>query len=209
MGRKRKIDVKVPKDLRTRDPERDKLMLLDWVQNRLSFQELADKYGVTKGTVIAISKKYDWKRIRKQLIEREFAHALHGVFRLGARVMVAADKHWDQIDRKLAKGEELGEKELTHMRFLIDRLLKERRLEDGKPTGDEPAGGVHEVRIILPDGKKEDDFGVIPGVGHGVKIVEAEIVEEDETEEVDIDGLSDDLASIKPAGQESDDDDKV
>lgn len=206
MGKKRTIDVS---SIPPTDPirmERNKAMLIDWLQNGLTYQEIADKYGLSKQYVYEISRRHKWMKMRKQLAEREYALALNKLTTMPLKVTNILEEDLRRIARKLEKSQDpLTEHERTHLRGLLDRVLKEKRLEDGKPTGDE-ATGVARVELVLPEGVK--DFGVVPSQGHTVKVIEAEGHTLDEEEEQDLELLAEDMALSprKETGDENDSD---
>jgi predicted DNA-binding protein YlxM (UPF0122 family) len=176
MGRKRKINVKAVPARDNDTLARDMKMFEDHYVHGLTYDELAAKYEITRDGVYYTAKVYNWKGLMKEANERQFAQMLHSLDRFAFRATNLLNRDLERLIEKFNKNEALTSEERTHVRAMIDRILKERRLEQGKPT--EISTGPAEINIRLPKGVKH--FGVIPTVGRSVKMIETDESEPDE-----------------------------
>jgi hypothetical protein len=168
MGRKQRINVGDVKISESSLMERDKQIFIDWL-NGLTAKQIAEKHGMSKDNVYRLSQKYNWRDKRKQINARYFEDTIDKINRISYKSTNLLYSDIERIQKKFESGTEpLTAEERAHLRGLLDRILKERRLEEGKPTeiSDTP------VKIILPAGVK--DFGIIPTTAHSVKVIETE-----------------------------------
>jgi len=153
-----------------------------------TYTEIGKKYGITGQAVAQIAMKNGWKKLRTEFKERQFRQAiekakditifLQDALEADARRLVA-----DAVSNNRA----LYKEERDHLRALYDRLLKELRLEAGKPTDISPSG-VTQVEIRLPPGAKR--FGVIPPDPKRVTLVEKPKSQEED--KINLDDLEQD-----------------
>lgn len=172
---------------KTRDLEMFKL----WMQGT-SCATLAHTFNLSVNSVYKIRKRDRWEKLRQEFNERVYMRQALRLKALTVRLVDAVEKDFNIIIKKLS-GETpvaLTPEERTHIRMTLDRLLKENRLSDGKPTDIGETTGVVEHRIKLPPGVKR--FGVIPP-GDNVKQIES--TEEQQTKDAakvtidDLDGI--------------------
>ncbi len=170
MGRRPKIEVpKISKFATPERVDRDQQMFLDWLSG-LSYVAIGVKHSMHKNSVLNISKQYNWPKLKQQLAQRQWAAVLGAMDRTATLLATTLESDVRKIAKKFQEGEALTSGERDHMRSLLDRLLKEHRLEAGKPT--EIASGPVQVELKLPPGVK--NFGVIPTTGRTVNVVETE-----------------------------------
>jgi len=182
MGRKSKIDVSDVPATNPKAFERDKQMFVDWM-NGMTQPEIAKKYEISPSNVTKVARKYNWRDKRRQINQREFSDVINDLQGIATKTSHILKGDVIRIVKKFNSSDEpLTGEERAHLRALLDRILKELRLEDGKPTeiSNEP------VQIVLPAGVK--DFGVIPTTGRTVKVIETEEINEDK-EDFDIDDV--------------------
>lgn len=148
--------------------DRDRKMFIAWMGSR-SMDEVAKQFGLNVRYVRDVSRKYDWRSARAEVLRRGLIDAMDDV----RSVLVGAIKGL-QRDLQLMllaaekESRQLTKEERDHARALFDRFAKEVRLEDGKPT-DTGAGGTLTVELRLPEGVK--GFGIIPP-DPSVKLIE-------------------------------------
>lgn len=165
--------------------QRDTAMFKDWIAG-VTHKALAEKYGMTDDNVQAISKKYNWKQLRKDLATRAYSKAIDRIRDMTVKMAGLLDDDIDKIAAEVAKKKRmLTPEERAHFRSLQDRLLKENRLEDGKPT--DTIGGTVKTELVLPPGVKA--FGIIPPAA-GVTMTEA--TPEEVKEVIDLDKIDED-----------------
>lgn len=137
---------------------RDINMFKGWVMGK-TYDQLAEENNLSRQTVWTISKKYNWRNLRNDLRTRRFKKTQESMvdFTVWTHDALEADARkavQDAIDAKRP----LSKEERDHLFRMYDRLLKEIRLEDGKPT--DIGTGAVQVEIVLPPGAKR--FGIVP-----------------------------------------------
>ena len=134
-------------------------MFKDWILGA-TYGEIAKKYDVKYSLVYYLSKRYKWNAMRAELRARQYARALDDVKDIVINAQRIIKTDLGKIDEDInITGRMLTHEERQHIRSLLDRMLKEARLEDGKPT-DITDNINPQVQIILPEGAKR--FGLIP-----------------------------------------------
>ena len=134
-------------------------MFKDWILGA-TYGEIAKKYDIKYDLVYYLSKRYKWNALRAQLRARQYARALDDAKDIVVSAQRILKTDLDKISEDVSiTGRMLTHEERQHIRSLSDRMLKEARLEDGKPT-DITDNVNPQVQIILPEGAKR--FGLIP-----------------------------------------------
>lgn len=165
---------------------RDVAMFKAWLLGK-SFEDLAQEYGISKTSVAVVSKKYNWKSLKKELRARQFNAALDKVRDMTIMIQTALEKDIEKIVAEAtANNRMLTKEERDHLRSMYDRTLKEIRLDEGKPT-EISTGGPVQVEIILPPGAKR--FGVLPPDSSGRTIE----VSKTEVKTIDLDQVQDEI----------------
>jgi hypothetical protein len=188
MGRKKKQTNEVLPEL-TRVPSaqnaiRDTQMFKDHVAG-LTHAQLAVKYEMSERNVAEISSIYRWRDLRQELAQRALAAAMDDVKSITVTAVKALKRDIQLIaERAVKKKRQLTKEERDHMRAMLDRMWKEIRLEDGKPT--DSAETTLEVRLRLPPGAT--GFGLIPPDPR-VKFVESKV--EDAAPKINLDEIED------------------
>lgn len=137
-----------------------------------SYPEVAKKFNTSVDSVEKIARDYDWKSGRKEYAHRAYAVAMVGLKKSAAVVLAALDRDAKMLHEDAVKqARMLTPGERSHFLSYMDRVLKEVRLEDGKPT--EHTSGAMTVEVQLPPGVKH--YGLVPP-SKNVKYVKAEDV---------------------------------
>lgn len=166
--------------------DRDVNMFKAWILGK-SFEELAEEYKISKTSVAVVSKKYNWRGLKKELRMRQFSAALDKIRDMTITIQTALEQDIQKIVADAANSNRmLTKEERDHLRAMYDRTLKEIRLDEGKPT-EINAGGPLQVEIVLPPGAKR--FGVLPPDPKG-KTIE---VSKTEVKTIDLDAVQDEL----------------
>lgn len=159
MGRKKKpittIAERVPESPKD---ERDLQMFKDWIKG-LTHAEIATRYGVSTAHVSFLSSKHKWREARASIRKKRYSLAIQSLQEDAADLISALKKDFrltmaDQIKTNRT----FNKDERKHFMDMLDRFLKETRLEDGKPT--DVLNNNHKIEVVLPAGVTH--FGVIP-----------------------------------------------
>ncbi len=117
---------------------------LEWFEfycTASSLQEVADKFGIKLMKVKNTMFKEQWAARKADLVLTRYNEQLKALKGSVVRITEILDRDTIAILKDVEKtGRLLTHEERQHLRAREDRLMKEVRLEDGKPTGD---GGVH------------------------------------------------------------------
>lgn len=188
---KRRGSKKLPVDMPNRDPrlvERDLLMFKDWMSG-LSMGKVAEKHGMAYDTVRDIAAKYSWKSLRRELLARRFSHMLDEMTSFSADILGVLYADFKGII-KSAKDEKrsLTSEERGHLRSLWDRMLKEKRLEEGLPT--ETDTGPVRVELVVPHGVKH--VGVIPVPKSNITVTNKPAKTVESEDKIDLDAIEED-----------------
>ncbi len=159
MGRKKKpittITERVPESPKD---ERDLLMFKDWVKG-MTHAEIAAKYNLSVSHVGLMSSKHKWREARGIIRKKRYSLAIQSLQEESADLIKALKKdfHLTMLDQ-MKTNRTFSKDERKHFLDMLDRFLKETRLEDGKPT--DVMNNHHRIEVVLPAGVKH--FGVIP-----------------------------------------------
>jgi hypothetical protein len=163
---------------------RDTAMFKDWIGG-MKRDQIAVKYEMSIDNVTRIALKYNWKGLKKELIERSFNRMLDSMTSFSADILTAFYADFKLVMESVAKDKRsLTGEERAHLRALWDRMLKEKRLEDGNPT-DLPTGTV-KVELVVPNGVQH--VGVIPVPKSNITTVQKE-PEQETAPVIDLDGV--------------------
>lgn len=125
------------KQLKPMRKQRDIDMFEEWVSGT-TFKKLAEKYGMTEDNVNRISGLYSWGIRKQQILTARYNKMQRALKAEAVKVStilgIDAQKLLEDV---VSKERNLDPDERTHLRAYFDRILKEIRLEDGRPTGDE------------------------------------------------------------------------
>ena len=150
---------------------RDTAMFVYHVEGH-TYNEVAAKFNMSEINVKRVAKRYDWAAGKKEYAHRLYSTAMTGLKRAASIVMRALERDAELLHADAVKGaRQLTKEERSHFLAYMDRVLKEVRLEDGKPT--EHTTGVMTVEVQLPPGVKH--YGLVPP-NKNVKYVKAEDV---------------------------------
>jgi hypothetical protein len=190
MTRKRKPKKGEPAPAPVNLVARNTAMFKDWIGGN-SYEALGVKYSMGRGNVCIIAKKYKWAELKKELQDKLFSLAMADIKGMTLSMTRALKRDMEKIVASMIReNRTLTTEERNHFRIMLDRFLKESRLEDGKPT--DTVGGSVSIELCLPPGVKR--FGIIPP-DNRVKLVEAE--ESEAVERIDLDSLEIDPKDIK------------
>lgn len=161
------------KDLATRVRQgraRNVEMFKAWLDGE-TLVGVAKRFAISHRQACHIKKKDQWDKIKKELYERFYAKVGMKLKAFTARLMFVVEKDFEHLEKKVKENLPLTKDERMHYYRLLDRVLQENRLSDGKPTDISGTTGVVEHSIKLPPGVRR--FGVIPADPR-VKAVEHE-----------------------------------
>jgi hypothetical protein len=174
--------------------ERDVAMFKDWLMGK-SYDFLGEAYKMSRTNVGLIAKKYNWKALKKELRSRQFNATIDRIRDMTVTIQNLLEQDAKRIVEDVTKEKRmLTKSEREHLRSMYDRVLKEIRLDEGKPTelGGNGSSGKFEVELRLPPGVKS--FGIIPPDPR-VKMIETQDQEKKPT--VDLDDIEDEVGEIK------------
>lgn len=189
MARKPKVEKLVDENLPIPDPPvidptliaRDTEMFEKWKKGT-TLTALAAEYGMTHQAVSEIKRKYNWHGLVTEMKRRAFQASFTQLKDMAVNLVKLAKHDIGLLTETAIKEKrQLTKEERGHVVALLDRIWKEVRLEDGKPTENT---GVLSVELRLPPGVKH--YGIIPPDPR-VKYVTAEV--EDAKPVIDIDAL--------------------
>lgn len=166
-------------------------MFKDWILGA-TYGEVAEKYGVKYHLVHYLSKRYKWNEIRAELRARQYSRALDEVKDIVVSTQRILKSDLNKINEDInITGRMLTHEERQHIRSLQDRMLREARLDDGKPT-DIVNNTQPQIQIVLPEGANR--FGLIPP-DQNVKVIEQPKVSRMKNHKlIDIDEIDAELA---------------
>lgn len=152
---------------------RDVEMFKDWMSG-MSMEKVAEKYELSVPMIYKIKKRDNWNDLKAQIRDKMYQSMLEDLKSFSVELTQALKKDFMIIQKKLndETPQPLTPEERSHIRLLMDRVLKENRLSDGKPTEVTNTSGEVVHRIILPPGAKR--FGIIPPPAN-VKVIESEV----------------------------------
>lgn len=135
-----------------------------------SYDEIGKEHGVSKTVVWRVAKKYDWEKLQTAYWQRTYEKVVNsGAKQVASKIMGLIKHHVNGLQKKVADDPNytLSIDDVRELRQLLDALLKENRLNDGKPT--EAIGGTVRHVVELPPGVKH--YGVDPP---GPNVIEIE-----------------------------------
>lgn len=186
MGRKPKNQQGIPKDIPVSHASGlAAAMFREWVSDGTSLRVLGEKHGLNVNSMRDIHRKYKWATLRREFLRRTYAAALEEITTMAVGVVKLLNDDFHKVASEVkAQNRQLTTDERRHFTSLLDRFLKEKRLEDGMPT-DLPTGQI-QVEIILPAGVQS--YGIIPPPANmGVTTVHKKPVDDDSV--IDLDAL--------------------
>lgn len=169
-------------------------MFRDWVTDNLSFAQLAEKYGVNRSTVYRYSQIYKWRDNRNKLAQKSFDHAVTRMVTATSSMMSAIIDDFNKMEdrRRKRPDQSFDPKERAHIMAMLDRFMKEHRLEQGQPT-ELSTGQTPTVNLVLPPGVT--NFGLVPVPESNIKTVASQPKAEQAPEvSLDLTELEDDKA---------------
>ncbi len=138
---------------------RDVKMFREWLSGK-TYKQLAVENDLSICRLFDIAKKYKWKDLKKELLDRQFRAALARTREIAIFTQDALAEDIKNFVSKAREGKrDLTKEERDHLRAMYDRILKEIRLDEGKPT-DIGNNGTVQVEIVLPPGVRR--FGLVP-----------------------------------------------
>jgi hypothetical protein len=128
-------------------------MFKDWMDG-LTHEQIAAKRGMKVRNVKYVADRYKWHVVRDQIKDRRFEEFQRDIKHTIPTIAAILDRD----SKRLIKDVETTDRLLTtderrHLRDLLDRLMKEVRLEEGQPTGDGSTGpsvNIGKVQIVAP-----------------------------------------------------------
>ena len=169
---------------RADDIIRDRNMFVAWIKGS-TMTQLATDFNMSFDNVRRIAKKYNWKQLAKEYARRALAASMTDATNMAALVVKTLMRDYQKLAQAcLDENRQMTKEERDHSRGIIDRVWKELRLEDGKPTENT---GVLSVELRLPKGVT--GFGIFPP-DERVKYVEAK--DQEEKPVIDLDELEGD-----------------
>lgn len=133
--------------------------------------DAAEKHGQSLRMVQKWSAKYGWAELRLEVYEKQYKHAMSKQKGLAARLQKILEQ---DIEAMIKRAEEdkrpLNADERQHLRQLHDRILKEVRLQDDKPTDNH--GGPQQVTLVIGGG--EANRNLFPPSMGGAKVIDVE-----------------------------------
>lgn len=170
--------------------ERNVAMFRDWITGTTK-TDLAIRYDVNINTVLKVSKENNWDALKKKAIDRMLGAAVQEVKGMAYMMTLALKRDMEIIIKQaVQENRTLSGAERDHFAKLLDRFMKEARLDDGKPT--EISSDTKRVELVLPPGVKR--FGIIPPDPR-VHLVESKVEEKKQT--IGLDDVELDLKDIK------------
>lgn len=182
---KKKLTVQIP-DTDPTVVARDTAMFKDWIGG-MKLDAIGEKYEMSYENVRRIATKYNWKALRRELVERSFTQMMEDMTAFSADILSAFYTDFKMIMEECKKEKrKLTGDERGHLRSLWDRMLKEKRLDEGKPT--EVGMGPVQVELVLPNGVQH--VGVIPVPKSNITAVQKK--PEDVVPKLDLDSIEED-----------------
>lgn len=181
--------------------EKIKRMFIDWMNGK-SLRKIAEEQGISLTAVASISKKYKWKDLLDEYRRRTLRETLGRKTELRLRIFRAVDRDITNIIKKAEEtNQSLTKDQIDYILKVDERLDKEIRLEEGKPT--ELPGEISRVQIQLPEGVKY--FGLSPPSA-SIEIIEQKAETKDvPSETINIEDVA--LEIENPSETESNEDD--
>ncbi len=149
--------------------ERNVAMFKAWLRGARP-AELAQQFNLSIWAVKRTAERNRWTELRKQLRKREYERSMEVMLGTSAMATDLLDKDIRKIYASVrAENRQLTKEERDHVRAYQDRLWKEARLHDGKPTENH---GPVQVQVVVPPGG--NPWGVVP-LPQGTKFVESTV----------------------------------
>lgn len=140
------------KRLNPNTTDRDIEMLTMWLRGA-TYAECGKKFGMSSPGVWAVSKRDNWDKVKEEIRSRKFAEVIDTFKDTISYGLQALKEDMDLMITQAHKRKRvLTKDERMHLRQMIEMLLHETRLEDGKPTEHMTSTVEHTLR--LPPGVK-------------------------------------------------------
>lgn len=148
-------------------PEQLTAMFLMYCKNN-TLRQIALEYCCNYQYLRQISSEQKWSEMRETFRKKQYAMAIQSMQSSISDVLKTLIEDYKLLDKdRIGQMRQLDKDERKHLIDVLDRMLKETRLEDGKPT--EIPGGVTQIELIMP--REAERHGVYP-VGTKIKYTE-------------------------------------
>ncbi len=173
-------DPEIPESLPAQ-VEKELNMYKDYLRHT-PIEDMAIKYEMSCENIYKIARKNDWKK--KRLKAKEKAYRKLDIKFKEQIVDIADFVHKDlmMLVQKCTKEKrQMDKEERTYVLNLFEKLVKENRLSEGKPTEITDGNQVIRHEVILPTGVEY--FGVIPPASNVFQVTASKSIAEPEEAE--------------------------
>lgn len=169
--------------------EREFKMYKDYLRH-MPIEDMAVKYDMSVDNIYKIARRNDWKKKRLKAKEKAYRQLDIKYKEQIVDIMEFVQRDLMKLIQKCTKeNREMTMPERGYTLSLYEKLVKESRLNEGKPTEITDGNQVIRHEVVLPPGVEH--FGVIPPAANVIQVSASQAPSESETPEDKV-GLDDD-----------------